>query len=422
MNIGNRVVLFFKKNFYNLFFLSLFLIKIPPFYIFPFFKSSLLTTQSVASLISFALFAHLVFRQIGGEEIHKKKDKVILALFLVYFIFQSISIFPASNTISFLKQYKNLFFPGIFLFIAIYLKEKKEKIALVFVYAAVFNFFYQFTMFFFPSFFTDVAGLFVPGAHLELVEINLGRGRVFVETYDEASIPFIYYLFSRKKKKHLFLFVLLAMVAFPSLISNFRTRMLMLVFAFFSSFLFLSKRKISFKLSLISIFLVFTLVSELVVRNISGFSFVDRFAFEDKREDVETVEQRILNINRSFDIGKAFPLTGVGLGNYYEYVSTTKKHIFSLFQWISEESDTASTNPHNIFAQMISETGIFSFLFYVGLLGYFAKDDLDKLKAKSQSIDKAFVVSFWTLFIYSVFNPTTTLAYNSLFWVIRGIL
>jgi O-antigen ligase len=115
------------------------------------------------------------------------------------------------------------------------------------------------------------------------------------------------------------------------------------------------------------------------------------------------------------------PLLGVGLGNYYDNLPPEKKSFLSLSNWQNKESSIASTNPHDIFAQILSELGFVSLLFYLIMISYFAISDI-KILLKQDNFAKAVVISFWSLFLYSLFNPTTTLTYNSLFWVLRALI
>jgi len=426
MELVNKIEKIITKYSLPLFLFSLLLIKIPPFYLFFPIKSSLLTTHTLARLIILILFAVLAFRQlVNRETIYTPKVRTLLVIFFVYFVFQSLSIFSAVNATSFLQRYKNILFPGFFLFVAITFRKHSKKVVFVFLAAAVFNFFYQMFMFWSPNLFRSLGEVFVYSGHLELVSINLERFRMFIETYDEIAIPFIFLLITTTKKRWQKLSVLLLflMIAAPSLLSNFRSRVLMLAVAFIASFVFLQGKKIMPKLSLLASFLAVGFLSIALLNAFFGFSIIDRFALEDEREDVKTISLRGRNIGESTEMGLAYPLFGVGLGNYYDHLPFSQKAKQSIFGWVRKEAEIASTNPHNIFAQTLAETGIASLLFYVGILIYFAREDFRIMSARRASLlRKSFIISFWTLFIYSIFNPTTTLTYNTMFWVLRGMI
>ncbi|HJX59390.1 MAG TPA: O-antigen ligase family protein [Patescibacteria group bacterium] len=403
---------------------SIFLIKTPPFYLFPPIKSSLLTTHTLSRL-----FILLAFAGIYWEEIREKAKplgqnaKLLLWFFVVYLIFQSLSLVGASNVIGFLQRYKDVVFPGLLLFVVVARRIKREKVVLIFLLAASVNFVYQMIMFFLPHIFRSWGNELVYSGHLELVLINLERGRMFIETYDEIAIPFIFFLLAKHNGRwaRIGLIAIFLMVALPSFLSNFRSRAGILIIAFLASFLFLTGRKIKEKIVLVCLFLFLAMTAVIVSNTFFGFSVVDRFALRDTREDVETLLYRAENIGTSVDMGISQPLTGIGLGNYFDNLATSKKMSKSLFNWVQREAEIASTNPHDIFLQTLSETGVLSLIFVIMLLGYFAYSDIIALKSKDY-LTKALIIAFWTLFSYSLFNPTTTLGYNSLFWLLRGLI
>lgn len=417
------IIRYIKKNIQNplyLFLICLFLIKIPPFYIIPLIKNALLTTHTFARLIIVILFLKQIF-------INKKyffyKNKAVVIFFLIYFGFISLSIISAGNTKDYLSRYKDIVFPGLFMFLTLLFKNKKNTIIKVFFYTAIVNFCYQLLIIVDPRIFTSFADFFVYSNHLELVLINIGRARIFIETYDEIAIPFVFFYLIKSKinREKIFLYLILVSISLPSFLSNFRSRIIMLVFSYIASFIFLIKKSFRQKF-LIFILLIFLGYFSYVILNYNfNFSFVDRFALVDKREDVNTIRYRWNNIMISEEMARSQPLFGVGLGNYYDNLPPEKKISLSLFNWENKESQIASTNPHNIFAQILSELGFFSLLFYLIMISYFAISDI-KILLRQNNFAKAVIISFWSLFIYSLFNPTTTLTYNSLFWVLRALI
>ncbi len=425
MNRLVKIAIFIDKNLLNFFLLAFFLVRIPPFYLFYPLKSSLLTTHTLARLLIVFIFGSILIKSfLKKKPLFGKNNRRILIIFLTYFFFQSVSVIGSVNLSSFFQRYKDIVFPGLFLFLVVYFKNHYRKIISVLLITLVINFFYQMVIFLAPSFFKSMGEIFIYQAHFDLVSINLERSRIFIETYDEITIPLIVIGLTQAKDKRekILMFLLFSMAVLPSFLSNFRSRILMLVFAVFVSFFFLLKKRFSYKTTILSVFLIFGYLTYIVLTTIFGFSFVDRFEMKDKKEDVMTVESRINNIGASFDMAASNPLFGIGLGNYYDYLSGKKKIRLSLFNWKNKESEIASTNPHNIFAQILSETGYVSLIFYILMIGYFVFYDWRTLKEGNNPYSKGFVISFWTLFIYSLFNPTTTLIYNLLFWSLRGLI
>ena len=415
----NYLKKFLQNNLY-LFLICLFLIKVPPFYIFPPIKNGFLTTHTFARLIIVILFLKQIF--INKKSFFYKRKPVII-FFLIYFGFVSLSIISTVNIKDYLLRYKDIVFPGLFMFLTLLFKNKKNAIIKIFFYAAIVNFCYQMLIFINPGAFTSFASFFVYSNHLELVLINIGRARIFIETYDEIVIPFVFFYLIKSKndREKVFLYLILIFISLPSFLSNFRSRILMLFFFFIASFFFLTKKKFSQKF-LIFILLIFIGYFSYVILNYNfNFSFVDRFALVDKKEDVNTIRYRWNNIIMSEEMAQSQPLFGVGLGNYYDNLPPEKKNFLSLSNWQNKEAQIASTNPHNIFAQILSELGFLSLLFYLIMISYFAISDI-KILLTQNNFTKAIIISFWSLFIFSLFNPTTTLTYNSLFWILRALI
>ncbi len=163
--------------------------------------------------------------------------------------------------------------------------------------------------------------------------------------------------------------------------------------------------------------------SDVISLRLWGFSMVDRVLLKSNYDDVQSLNSRWQGITQSFELGMQYPVTGVGLGNYFDFLPTyTRNSVFSLSNyyggvWIS------SLNPHNIFAQIVAETGLLGLGYYLFMLGMFLKTDWRIYRLdKRNDFALASIIAFWTLFSYSLFNPTTTLTYNTLFWILRGAI
>jgi len=401
--------------------LGIFLIKTPPFY-FLGIKSSFLTTHTLSRLVILCLFIVLSVRVWFKKIVFSRQERTLAFLFLIYFLFQSVSALAVVDLAGFTRSYKDIVFAGLFLFVSLFEKRWVKSLLWIFVVAAAVNFFYQMAILWFPGAFQVFAERFVYAPHLDLVNINIERGRLFVETYDEIAIPFIALLLSgaKKVKTKFFYLAFLVGIIVPSLLSNFRTRILMLGFGLAASFFLILKTSKKGKIVLFGGLLLLGALAHIVSTAIFGFSFISRVALENQEEDVRTIGGRLENIKLSLAMGLSRPFSGVGLGGYSLYIPENKKSIFSisLNPFRQQEAAIASTNPHNIFAQTLSETGVLSLVLFLVILGVFLRGDFQILHNGGKE-QKAFIISFWTLFIYSLFNPSTTLAYNSLFWILR---
>ena len=425
--------LFLAKSspFFIFFLLCLFLIRIPPLYPFFLIKNNILMSYGIVGIITAMLFFFILVKVLKRDKtfvIKNNNTKSLLIFFLIYFAFQTVSIVNAFSLGDFVHDYKNIFIAGLFLFVTVFMKEKvrnfHSKIIVIFFAAGIFNFFYQLLIFFTPDLFKTLGGMFIYSGHLNLVLANMQRGRIFIETYDEILTPFIFIFFLKMKKNNrniLFVLLLLMMVILPSFLSDFRTRILMLVFSFIASVVLFQRTKI-FRLSIFIFLLAVIYLAYFILNSTYGYSFIDRLNFQSQTQDVETIDFRLKNILYSYDLGIKNPITGVGLGNYYANLPIQKIN-YTDSNNPSAELTIASQNPHNIFAQVLSETGFLSLFFYIFMLCYFLISDFKNLRIKkTNEYSKGFIISFWTLFIYSLFNPVVGLTYNMLFWMLRALI
>ena len=142
---------------------------------------------------------------------------------------------------------------------------------------------------------------------------------------------------------------------------------------------------------------------------------------EDKAEDVRTISSRITRGEKSIEIGLSSPIFGVGLGNYYDNLDFPMQKVFSRFKSINKEFELAAFYPHNIFFRTFAETGFLGLISLMMLFAYFIKKDV-ALLIGNKDLPKAFVVAFWILFIHAFFNPSSTVKFQSFFWLIRILI
>ena len=154
--------------------------------------------------------------------------------------------------------------------------------------------------------------------------------------------------------------------------------------------------------------------------SILGFTFFDRLTLQDKNRDVETLLFRGVQFVRGIDEGISTSL-GVGLGNYYDNLQFGEKLLPVSYNIASKEGKYAQEYIHNIFFLYLAESGLYSLVVFMIMCILFVRNDLEILKGKSL-LNKSLVISFWTLFSYSLFNPPIPASYQILFWGLRGLL
>lgn len=408
------------RIFSGAFLLSILLIRLPPFYFFPIIKSSFLTSHSFARILSIVLFAAVFLRK---DYVKFTRPQVnLFCLYLGYLLVHSMSVYGAVNFDAFLLRYKDVVFPGLFLLASFaYLRSKRDFTAAMVMSLAI-NFLYQAIIYLLPGLYSLMGKLFLYEGHLEFVSFNLARGRIFIETYDEAILPFLLIVGTGKTKiEKIGKRILPFLVVVPTLLSNFRSRLLMLIV---SSLLIFVTWFRTWKTAIISLLVVCVLffAADALSLRLWGFSLLDRVLLRSNYDDIQSLSSRWEGIRRSFELGVSRPVYGIGLGNYFDQLPTsTRSAVFSLANYYGTVW-TSSLNPHNIFAQIVVETGILGLLYYLAMLIIFLKSDIKILNSGLRNrFQAAAVIGFWTLFSYSLFNPSTTLTYNTYFWILRSM-
>lgn len=265
---------------------------------------------------------------------------------------------------------------------------------------------------------------FIYYKYWEVLNANLQRGRYFIEILDFSLIPFtIYYFFVyQKKMKNILLGILLiGTTIIFSLLSNFRTHILMLLTSFFGVLIFIFNKNLKRLLFIFVVFLFLVLLLS-IARNVFYLKLtIDRFSFSE--ENMGSIMGRFDMWNYAKEMFLGSPIFGIGLGNYYDYLSSFKKAIFSITDWQIVLNKVTLSHPHSIFLGTLAETGILGFFSLFLLLAYFLKVDIIFFKSKNKNfLTVVFMMSFWSLFSYAIFNPTTSLHFLSLFFIFRAII
>lgn len=357
-----------------------------------------------------------------------------LYLLVFYFFTQSISIINSIDVFGFVNRYKDFIFEIVFFlvsvdfFLAPFLNTMLlKKIFKIIIFITFFNLFYEFLMLVNGDLATDLSEfLRLHPTYINYIQMNIERGRVYLQAYDEVLIPILLLLLLKEKKliKRLFFFILILLISIISFSTMFRTRFLMLIFAFFTSFLFLNannNKKIFYYIVLFSlVFGFFYSVCYFYKQSVID-RFVNIVEADYKSLDVMTVKTRIEQIFEVVNIALRYPLFGVGLGNYFYYIES--KNNLSLFSQRYKEIFIIDRMPHNIFLVKLAETGLLGLSSFIFICFYFIQQDWIGLTQRDdKNLRKAFILSFWTLFFYGLFNPSYNLSYNIIFWLIRSYL
>ncbi len=401
----------------NLYLTNLILIQLPPISIF----SSIITTHVLVRIIFVCLLIAYSFTLTDLKGKLLKKHIVVLAL--IFFISQSVSILAAQNIPIFLFRYKDVLFSFTSLCVTYYFLRNYtnlKKIILIIFVGLFLNFTTQSLILFYPSLFSTLGKVFVGASAFSAINYDIQNGRINYEAYDEILIPLLLVFFIRTRRKFAFLVILI--ITFFTLYAGFRSRLLALGFSLFTSFIFFFK----YIKKYIFLFIIFSLISLYIFLNLQPFFYssltLERTLFP-TNQDYATISSRLSKWRDAFNVGISHPITGAGLGNFYDYISNNEKQFRSLDRARNESAMIASEDPHNIFFLVFVESGFFGLTSFIILILYFMYKDICCILGKGKDLIKiSFILGFWSLFLFSLVTPTSTIKYYLYFWLFRIII
>ena len=420
-----KILLEMKKHerlVFGIFLLSIFLFRIPNFYPLLIIKQSLLTTQALARMGFVLVFAWLVFLSfIEKKSLIGKKLSIESILVVVFFLWQTMSVVVVENPTAFLNRYKDILVSYLVFWLAYYYRSKIRTILETVSLAVFINLVYQTIMFWWRSGFERFVAPLIYEKHLGFVMLNMTRERIYMDVYDEAFLlAFLYILRNKISKKVMVLGVF--GVVFFSLVSNFRSRVLMLLVVGLGWMMAEWRTKLFSRklLGWLGVMMGIAYLVNVLMFRMVGFSFVDRLALRHKEEDVTSLNSRWDQIEYGFGMtGQS--VFGVGLGNYFDNLPASKD--FKAFR--SGLYDVGYKGymeyVHNNIASVAAESGWVGLVLFLILISVFAWKDWKVMAGNNYGL-KSVVVAFWVLFSYGLFNPTVPGSYQVLFWLVRGML
>ena len=398
---------------------AIFLFRLPPLNLLS-VDSPILSTHGI-SRIAILLITLLNIILLYKKLLNFRLDKKLTIFIALYFLSLSASVLNSININAFFSFYKDIII-GLLIFInaniLINTEEKVYFIIKAITLTVIFNLLFQYLIYFHPDLTSAIRYLFY-SKYWKLVEINYSRGRFFSDIYDAALIPLLF--FSIKKKGNSLSFTSIIITCFIILftfLSNFRGHVIILLISMFVfQFTYFNKyKKASF---LVIIFLFVTIyVGNLISVNFVKYSIIDRFIFPEQQDNL-SILGRIDNWNESIRMGLSSPLTGIGLGNFYDNLPSVNKPHGFVADWRYKLADISAVDPHNIFFSIFAETGFLGLFSFCLLLIYFMLNDIKSLKYDGNLNHILLIESFWLFFLYSLFDPEYTIPYLATFWLLR---
>lgn len=405
--------------------LIIFLIRIPPLVILPIYPS-LLNTHSIARYLMI-FFLLRIFINTKKKLVIKriiKQSKIELTLIAFYFVTQSISVLTSINIIAFVVSYKNILFSILLYFLMLITVETKKHIYLIvkiLVSTEFINIGFQFIVIYLEHISQAILYPILYKGYLEVLVINYSRNRYFIDMYGSALIPiFFIYLVTNYVKQNKFKILLLMSIIsanWLALVSNFRSHLIMAVLSTIISIIIIYKNR---SMQIVILLMTMLVVSFFLLRGFNVENALQRI-INPEEYDYQTVISRFYMWQKAIDISLTSPLLGVGLGNYYDWLSNKRVVLYSLNHWKNELTKITLTHPHNIFVGALVQTGLIGLLLNLFLIIFFLKRDVDFLNTEDLPL-KMLILSFWVLFMFTLFNPGSNFQFLSLFWLLRALI
>lgn len=356
------------------------------------------------------------------------KSHAVIVLAMVFFISQALSISNAINAFAFLGDFKNITTGIIIFFLALGLIKNKHSLSLfhsIIIFTLIVWVIVHLTISHETLESAFLFKLFHP-KYVDLFHAHLDNKKIFFETHFLSFLPMLYYFFfqANNKAKKVGIFFLIVTLTYLAVISNFRVTFLIFLSTlpslFFFNISFLKKLQ-----NILMLLLLFMAMGSVILmgmslsKHIMSTNLIDRFSLVDESSKT-SIETRFELMRSAIEVGSIYPLTGVGLGNFYEYVN----HSQVLSQTPSQKmlKESSYRDPHNIFFKVYAESGLLGIVAIILLLGYFISTDGKYIIKNTNPIMRSYIFVFWSHFLYSLFNPSFALTYLAFFWMIRGII
>ncbi len=392
--------------------IAMLLFQLPPFFIF----HSSLNTHSLGKII--LLFGLISLICINARQSSKIYSSFYFTIFSCLIFVQALSIFNAIDINLFVIRYQNIIFAYIFFILLYSSKISENSIIKILIIGFISNTIIQFLLLVVPNI-INFFSIFIGNGYIDLINMNLNRNRIYLESYDEILIPiFITYIYSNRGG---FLlrgssFFGIIVITIFSYLSGFRTKILMVSFAFISSIYIEIKKGLILIFILISILIlgIFVVYNDISTKDYNS-NVIERLLISDSAGISGYSTGRIDRWMDAVRMGTS-SIFGVGLGNYQFYIQNPKYN--SHYSRGNKEITFSASDPHGVFFSIFGESGILALILYLSLIVKFLISDF----TNKEDLSRIYIISFWIFFFYSLLNPSWTVKYLVLFWILRYLI
>lgn len=396
------------------------------------------TTWGVMKLGLLLVFLYTLLKIWAGEKDYFHKRKAIFLAPLFFLVANVLSFFPAANLSLSWSMLLYLLIGLSFYFLAIYYLQKPGDLKLfmkvILGFSLLSGVFSLVMLTFFHYEGLEFIGNFLvrifprEGAWRFIGDFQRRRLQTFWLV--EYSIPILLYFIFYSKKLYRWAILGFILSFISIMLANNRFQFVSLalgvvLFFWFNRQLILQhKKKVTvFLASLVVVMLFSVLVSNLFL----GRNLIERFMLTDYQRDVETITGRFYLFDQAWKMFLSSPVVGIGLRNFSFYLSP-QAVIYSSPLWqLHEINFYPHYEPHNIFFQLVAETGIIGLAAYLILIFSFIWQDIflyQKTKSKAlKTILMTISLSSWLYFVDEQFTYINdALMAQVFFWFSRGLL
>lgn len=408
------------------------LIRIPPFYIF--FESSITQSHLISRvLLLTVLIVYSIDKYRHRFEHYKFSVNIEYLLIALYLVSQALPTFLTLSILNNIKTFIDLSLSCLFYFLVRTVISKIADLSLIikviFLSLLINTLFQSVTIFFLSGNIKDLFSRILYSQYYSSFMINIERNKYFGDSFDEiftSQIILLLTLQSPLISNKIFYFLELLFIELTTFYSNWRTKILMFSSnLIISLFLLLRSRYENIKKYSILLTLAI-IVSATVVLNISDnhpTNILQKLIDIGDSGQYETIQSRFNYWEYAIEAGLQSPIIGHGLDSYYDLLNEADKTRSQVLNKFKNKKTIYINDPHNVFLSTFVSSGFVGLTALVILLCYFAHSDFQSLlKYQGLTLKTSFIISFWSLFFFSLLNPSMTYSYQMHFWLLRGII
>jgi len=383
-------------------------------------------TYNIARILIVFEFLLVVYTVIKEKSKLIEINKLTASLILIFFLTQGFSIVFSFNVQTFLFVYKDLVFALLLFLVAIHVVNKNNInfFLKIFIIASSIYLLFQIITYLFPNITYSILQPLFYDRYWQFFDFQFNRNKYFGDAFDEVTVAFaLFYLFRSKFSiKTIFLIFFLGAVIFITIASYWITKVIMLVFGMIAGIVLFRNKLKKWIGVLITFVIILLFASNIVSVYVTGKNVIDRITLsriseEDNAKSVNRVEAW----RQAGEMGISSPFSGIGLGNYYDYLPQRNKIFNRNSSSLLLGNFIVIDDPHNLFFSTFAASGFIGLFALIALCARFLISDIVYIR-NGQLIVKSVIVAFWSLTLFSLLNPWMYFSYQTFYWLLRGFI